>query len=395
MYSKIIVKFWTIARGIFQLTAVPELVLSCFGLGLEPGLRTFYNNAMHKSFPAIAIASLVTLQSCMPPVHAAKRDYTNELQLVPGLSITFRVWKGIDTRMKKLGDYEFRIQVEEASKDGYKYNWEMEPPAPAAGTRTVSGNDEKSAHNVSLFYVDKQRCTILGSTNIVRVSDALYKGLKSGEPTPFGLDGPEGGMTPEGGKMQIELPRTLQAEKNELMYVWINDKRVSVKSIKAKTDNGWNYWILDNPRFPIMLAGDGPFYWGEPKFNGVDSEAKDLTKQLEQGGIATSYHILFAFDSDQLTEHSKDILRAVGKYLADKPNMRVLIEGHTDNKGGLDYNLNLSQRRAASVERFLTQESGISADRLESAGRGYSEPVESNETAEGRAKNRRVVFKRI
>lgn len=350
---------------------------------------------------ATAILLFCSLQLCALATLAAKHDYTSDLRLTPGLNITFRVRQGIDSRMKQLGDYEFRVHVQEAGNDGYTYTWEMEPPAPAAGSRSVSAEDERSAHNVSLFYIDKQRCAIQGSTNIVRVSDYLYRALKSGSRAAFGIDGPEGAFTPQGGKMQIELPRSLHAQSNELMYVWINNKRVSVRSIKAQTDNGWSYWILDNPSFPIMLAGDGPFYWGEPRFDGAigqsdaDSAGRNLTKQLEENGIATSYEILFAFDSDQLTERSKKILTAVGRYLSQKPGMRMLVEGHTDNKGGLDYNLDLSRRRAASVERFLIQDSGIAPDRLESAGRGYAQPVADNNTSEGRAKNRRVVFKRL
>jgi outer membrane protein OmpA-like peptidoglycan-associated protein len=64
--------------------------------------------------------------------------------------------------------------------------------------------------------------------------------------------------------------------------------------------------------------------------------------------------------------------------------------GHTDNQGKPDYNLDLSRRRAASVLRELTSKNGIAADRLDSFGCGLYAPVASNESEEGRAKNRRV-----
>ncbi|HEY9793472.1 MAG TPA: OmpA family protein, partial [Candidatus Obscuribacterales bacterium] len=334
---------------------------------------------------------------------AAARDYTQLLQLTPGLSITFRVRDGIDTRMKQLGDYRFTINVDEVDDKGFKYDWQNSPPAAAAGSRTVNAADEQTSHKVSLFYFDRQKGVVLGTTNIVRVSDDLYKELKLGEATPFSLDGPEGRYTPEGGRSQIALPKTLQVTGTEPMDVWIGDKEVSVRALKAQTDNGWTYWIMDNARFPIMLAGTGPFFWGEPHFSGniatdqdgAQNKAKRITDQLEKSGIATSYEILFAFDSDKLTERSKQILSDVGKYLADHPSLRILIEGHTDNVGGAVYNLNLSKRRSASVEHYLEQQSGIAADRLESAGRGYTRPVADNATAAGRAKNRRVVFKRM
>jgi outer membrane protein OmpA-like peptidoglycan-associated protein len=66
------------------------------------------------------------------------------------------------------------------------------------------------------------------------------------------------------------------------------------------------------------------------------------------------------------------------------------VVGHTDNQGKPDYNLDLSRRRAAAVVRELTLKYGIAADRLSSFGCGFYSPVASNETEDGKAKNRRV-----
>jgi outer membrane protein OmpA-like peptidoglycan-associated protein len=71
------------------------------------------------------------------------------------------------------------------------------------------------------------------------------------------------------------------------------------------------------------------------------------------------------------------------------PTIRLNVEGHTDNVGSDDYNQRLSESRIASVRRYLT-ERGISTDRLTTKAFGESRPVNSNDTPEGRQKNRRV-----
>ncbi len=78
--------------------------------------------------------------------------------------------------------------------------------------------------------------------------------------------------------------------------------------------------------------------------------------------------------------------------LRDHPSLRVTIEGHTDNVGDAAKNLELSQQRAQAVADYLTK-NGIDSERLTAAGFGGTRPVASNETPEGRAKNRRVEFK--
>ena len=72
--------------------------------------------------------------------------------------------------------------------------------------------------------------------------------------------------------------------------------------------------------------------------------------------------------------------------------MRIEISGHTDNVSGESFNLELSKKRAKAVVDYLNLQR-ISIDRLETKGYGFRQPIASNETEEGRAKNRRVEFK--
>ena len=78
--------------------------------------------------------------------------------------------------------------------------------------------------------------------------------------------------------------------------------------------------------------------------------------------------------------------------LTDYPDIRIEIVGHTDNEGTTEYNVELSQGRADSVKRYFVA-GGIDESRVQTRGAGEKEPIGSNETEEGRAKNRRTEFK--
>ncbi|MCB1736062.1 MAG: OmpA family protein, partial [Gammaproteobacteria bacterium] len=97
----------------------------------------------------------------------------------------------------------------------------------------------------------------------------------------------------------------------------------------------------------------------------------------------------FLSNDDTLTEASSVILDRVANVLIANGDLVVEIAGHTDAQGPDAYNLDLSQRRAASVRTYLIDK-GVPKDRLSSKGYGETEPVADNRTAEGRAKNRRV-----
>jgi outer membrane protein OmpA-like peptidoglycan-associated protein len=100
------------------------------------------------------------------------------------------------------------------------------------------------------------------------------------------------------------------------------------------------------------------------------------------------------FDTGKTTikKESYDILDAVVKVMSENPQIvKVRIEGHTDSRGGAEMNLTLSQGRAEAVQRYMTDR-GIAENRLDAIGFGLTRPIRDNETAEGRAYNRRVEF---
>jgi OOP family OmpA-OmpF porin len=117
---------------------------------------------------------------------------------------------------------------------------------------------------------------------------------------------------------------------------------------------------------------------------------EDLSASLDNGGSANLYGILFDSDQDRVKTESKAALDEIAKVLTAKPLLRLKIIGHTDNVGGEAYNLDLSTRRAANVSAALVGGYSIDPERLSFEGAGLSRPIDSNDTEEGRAKNRRV-----
>ena len=102
--------------------------------------------------------------------------------------------------------------------------------------------------------------------------------------------------------------------------------------------------------------------------------------------------IEFAFNRAKIRRRSYPILNQVVSVMKSRPELRIRVEGHTDNVGKKDYNLKLSRRRAAAVMHYLVHHGGIKRSRLTSRGYGMSQPLVPNTTKENRAKNRRVQF---
>jgi outer membrane protein OmpA-like peptidoglycan-associated protein len=109
--------------------------------------------------------------------------------------------------------------------------------------------------------------------------------------------------------------------------------------------------------------------------------------------IKITQQIHFEFDKDVIRKESYPILDAVAEVLQKYPSMRIEVQGHTDNKGAAAYNLKLSDRRAASVRKYLIGK-GVASERLVSRGYGLTRPLVPNDSEQNRALNRRVQFMR-
>jgi len=128
---------------------------------------------------------------------------------------------------------------------------------------------------------------------------------------------------------------------------------------------------------------------------GVQNRIKRVMKDLaameteDEIRIQLSSEILFEFDSYELSSQAEPTLQKVVQVLEEYPGNSVVIEGHTDSKGADDYNQTLSENRANSVKDWLVA-AGVGSELLQAVGYGERKPVASNETDEGRSKNRRV-----
>ncbi|MDA8086535.1 MAG: OmpA family protein, partial [Nitrospiraceae bacterium] len=126
----------------------------------------------------------------------------------------------------------------------------------------------------------------------------------------------------------------------------------------------------------------------------VAEGGKDIKSALDTDGRIVTHGILFDTGSDRIRPESLPTLKRILALLKESPGLKFSIEGHTDNQGTKGLNQPLSERRAKAVLAWLVSK-GIASDRLQSKGWGDSKPIDTNDTPEGRANNRRVEFVRI
>lgn len=119
--------------------------------------------------------------------------------------------------------------------------------------------------------------------------------------------------------------------------------------------------------------------------------ATDLSVEEKNGKIyvSLSQNLLFKAGSDKVEANGQSALTKLAKALDDNPDIEIVVEGHTDNAGGVDYNWDLSTRRATSVVKLLAL-NGVSPDRMVASGRGMHHPVVPNNSEANKAKNRRT-----
>lgn len=115
-----------------------------------------------------------------------------------------------------------------------------------------------------------------------------------------------------------------------------------------------------------------------------------LLNALKIDGSVKVDGLVFAHNDSQLLPESQPSMRVLAELLADNPGLQLFVVGHTDITGDIEYNLNLSKKRADSVIRQLVQDHAISSDRLTAYGVGPLAPKTSNDDENGRATNRRV-----
>jgi outer membrane protein OmpA-like peptidoglycan-associated protein len=143
-------------------------------------------------------------------------------------------------------------------------------------------------------------------------------------------------------------------------------------------DGSYNLDIIDEAAFKKQLTFD----------------AEEMRKALDEEGHVAIYGIYFDNDRAALKLGAEKVLIEMVILMKNNPDLAIEIQGHTDNAGSADHNLDLSTRRAETVKRFLLTY-GIEAPRMVPKGYGEEKPVAPNDTEEGRAMNRRVELRTI
>ncbi|PMR70679.1 peptidoglycan-associated lipoprotein Pal [Halomonas heilongjiangensis] len=113
--------------------------------------------------------------------------------------------------------------------------------------------------------------------------------------------------------------------------------------------------------------------------------------QQADGRIPEQRTIYFEFDSDRIRSEFEPVLASHARYLRSNGNARVVLQGHTDERGTREYNMGLGERRARSVERFLSVQ-GVSPSQVEVVSYGEERPAARGNNEEAYAQNRRVIF---
>lgn len=122
----------------------------------------------------------------------------------------------------------------------------------------------------------------------------------------------------------------------------------------------------------------------------VVADATVFSNEIRDTGHTAIYGIYFDTGKSTIKPESALAIGEIAKLLKAEPGLKIFLVGHTDNQGGVESNLKLSQDRGEAVLQALVRDHGIAGARLRSFGCGLFSPVASNDTDEGRAKNRRV-----
>jgi OmpA-OmpF porin, OOP family len=122
----------------------------------------------------------------------------------------------------------------------------------------------------------------------------------------------------------------------------------------------------------------------------VVADAQAFSNDIRTTGHAAVYGIYFDTGKSNIKPESAQAVAEIAKLLKSDPGLKIHVVGHTDNVGGIESNIKLSQSRAEAVVQELVKNNGIASSRLRAYGCGQFAPVASNDTDAGRAKNRRV-----
>jgi outer membrane protein OmpA-like peptidoglycan-associated protein len=345
------------------------------------------------------VASIVSLVMLPSIAHAAPPEVVARISLVPGLKL-------ISVMRSAAGERDSVVTIDsyDATR-GVNYAWDATQRSPggdverAQFSRFVHSADLARATRLHTVYWSGDHTDYRGYT-AWSLSTAVYDQLAATGEAAFSVidkaDENNGRVAlPGGGTLRLKGTLRTTAPIAEHFPLIIDGRRVVVPARRLRGDfNGSEHqrrldlWVLADREHPLLLK----------TVNGGDT--LQLVR-VEQSAISIPQRLLascryelpgayFDFATAHLAPRADDVLAKVAEVLTQQPAWQFVIEGHTDNVGGDASNLELSRARAQAVRDRLVNQHGITSARLAIAGFGETRPRESNDTVEGRARNRRV-----
>jgi outer membrane protein OmpA-like peptidoglycan-associated protein len=307
------------------------------------------------------------------------------------------------------GDYESVRVVTFSDASGYRIVVASEVPGTDGAkprqlsvTRKVFAADQAGSRRMRNYFHSDDPDSFRGT--VPGFSAAVVEDLRrTGRAQITLLDVGEEGT---GSQVRREFSGTLERMSGTPSSVpmLVNGRLVALAVIRAQGSFAagadrvrHEFTVLDDPANPMILAAKGA---GTStaivriEYPQAAAAPTSLESQLLKRETAQVYGIYFAFNRADLRPESARVLQEIATILTTHPDWKLRVDGHTDGIGGDAANLQLSRRRAAAVKAALVSGHGIDAARLSTDGHGEAQPQATNDTPEGRARNRRVELRR-
>ncbi len=305
------------------------------------------------------------------------------------------------------GDYEVLQAVDRVAADEVTLIRSGEAPDDSGEvreitiSRKVSNEDRHRSHTLRKYFHESDPLEFPGTTPTP--SAAMIDDLRAGGKTAIVyLDiAPEFGVTVVKRTLRGFLTRVGSGPVD--LSVLVNGRLETLRAWHTSghlsdSDDGddFEFYILDDPENPLVLRWRGPAVSSSVvKIEYPDASSHALERSLTEGRRAVIYGIYFEFGRADIRKASERTLQEIAAVLKQHPDWRLNVAGHTDGIGADAANLDLSRRRAQSVKAALVSRYGVASERLTTGGYGESQPQDRNDTAEGRARNRRVELTRL
>jgi outer membrane protein OmpA-like peptidoglycan-associated protein len=298
----------------------------------------------------------------------------------------------------------------DTSNSGMGFNNSQAVKGHQVDTRRIVCRTDLQNASTYVTLNDARLPDIIPQTTSFSMSQKSFQELKSNGKFTITY----GDFTQAGGRM-VPVPQTAElsrVEPDDVNYpVILNGQPTNLPVIHAKGhfhfsgddkvkklytdpsffDEDGEVFVLDDVANPVtLLWAMGPVFQVRVVSITYPVDKPQIEQQLAKEKKAVIYGIYFDFNQATIKKESQPVLKEIADAMKNNPDWVLTVNGYTDNIGGDTYNLDLSKKRSAAVKNALVVQFGIAPTRLTTGGFGASGFVDTNETLEGRARNRRV-----